>query len=243
MQALHLLEAQLLRHDFSPSWWDFLRPPVKDRAHLSDCETFDSDHDEWASGADPSAHDIADLESDVVDRNWNAWDVVERRLGWRMNRDNDGGTGMLPEAWGLGAMRRVEARQAREEAARRARNDQKERVRATRRQTRGTKSKGRKRRTRKGKEKEDAAEEADTEEATAGDTPRKKEPFLVRVQRYYDIDEPFTDDSEIERELDAEPAVGLGALARPLIRTERDRRKRRRAEGREDDDTTDDEES
>lgn len=199
---------------------------------------FDSDHDEWADGADPHYHDIASLPEKFEDREFAPWEFIEKRVKFRMNERNEDldesgeslGFGMLPDPWGVGAMRKAEEKERRQEAEREEKKrKEKERI---------EKGKG------KAKEPDIADEDGQVKETREERRIRRRKiPFLQRLKGYYDIDQPFTDDSEIESELDNEPAVGLGALAIPLIRPERERRKRRRREGKvteDDDDTSDD---
>ncbi|GAA5965462.1 hypothetical protein JCM3765_003290 [Sporobolomyces pararoseus] len=238
------------RHKQSfPSDWEFLRPPLKDRIHLSEDEFFSSDdHDEWAEGADPHYHDIRDLhegeEQDDQDastrsenfweREFEPWKWIEQRLKFKMNRRNngDGEEGMLPDAWGLGAMRKAEEQERRESLERKREKKARGKQKAiTWHRKKKESSKG----SRKGKERGGEG----LEKKHLGQRNSLKSPFTSRLKKYYDIEEPFTDDSEIEKDLENEAAVGLAALALPLIKNERERRKRRRMEGREDDDSTD----
>jgi hypothetical protein len=259
-------------NNFSPTDWEFLRPPLKDRSHLSEDEFYaSSDHDEWANEADPHYHDIkgfndwsdeeeaegegegereAGDSDDFRARRFEPWRWIEQRLKYKMNRDNNGQgeEGMLPNGWGLGAMRKAEARERFERGERKRRKAERRRENAISAkgedQSRGD-FKG------KGKEKEervdgDEGDDQGTDEQQpelSNENPRnrRQSPFIPRLKKYYDIDEPFTDDSDIERELQDQPAVGLAALGIPLIRKERDRRKQRRRDGKEDQDTTDDE--
>jgi len=201
------------RSSFSPSNWEFLAPDVRHRTHLSDDEVLDSDHDEWAEGAEPSKHDIKSIPERFEERSLNPWTTQPAVKYWMNSREME----PLPYAWDQGPMRATEERERKEaeEKARRRRRKGKERV--------------------IGREKDGVG---DMEIRDGGDQSESKErkekkPFLERLKMFYDIDEPFTDDEEIEEELDAEGAIGLAALARPFIRQERDRRKRRRQKGKE----------
>ncbi|GAA5838059.1 hypothetical protein JCM3766R1_004187 [Sporobolomyces carnicolor] len=241
-------QKQVELDDFSPDRWEFLRGPTKDRIHLSEDEFFDSDHDDWADAADPHYHDIKDLhersetgqrvagdEDAFWDREFEPWGWIEERIKFKLNRGNNmlGEQGMLPDAWSLGAMRIAEERERREKERRSARQKDSDvgQAAAGARQAKESISK-----LASGKQnKSDARPHGATND-------RDKLPFLARLQTYYDIDEPFTDDSDIENELQKEAAVGLAAVAIPLIRKERDRRKARRRAGKAEDSSNDEEE-
>lgn len=153
-----------------------------------------------------------------------------------MNRSNngDGEEGMLPDAWGLGAMRKAEEKERRENLERK--REKKARGKQKAIGWHG-KKKGSSKGRRKGKER--GAEGLENKHLCLGPSSSRKSPFTSKLKKYYDVDEPFTDDSDIERDLKNEAAVGLAALALPLIQNERERRKKRRLEGRDDDDSTD----
>ncbi|GAA5908083.1 uncharacterized protein JCM6883_004111 [Sporobolomyces salmoneus] len=235
--------------DFSPTRWGFLREAVKDRIHLSDDEYFDSDLDEWADQADPHYHDINSLHEpaqgetgerndEFWEREFEPWEWIQERIKFKMGTGSNrkGGEGILPNAWGLGAMKDAEEKEMLEKEAKMERK-KKIRKKKAKSDEGGAKLSGKDVKGQDGQRKEGGG--LDQTESSE----RRKLPFLSRLPKYYDIDEPFTDDSEVEQELRNEPAVGIAALALPLIRKERDRRKRRRREGKKDEDWTSDEEA
>lgn len=178
----------------------------------------DSDHDEWAEGAEPSKHDIKSIPERFEERTLNPWTTQPAVKYWM----NSNMMEPLPDAWDQGPMRATEARMRKEEEEKAQRRKKK---------------KGKQKAREKGKERGEGGDTVMQGEGDQGELKGKKEkkPFLERLKEFYDIDEPFTDDEDIEAELDAEGAVGLAALARPFIRGERDRRKRRREKGKETD--------
>lgn len=151
----------------------------------------------------------------MSERTLNPWTMQPAVKYWMNSNEME----PLPDAWDKGPMRATEERLRKEEEEK-----------ASRRKKKGKE---------KQREKEGVGDvtmnEAGVADLREGGGRKEKKPFLERLKEFYDIDQPFTDDEDIEAELDAEGAIGLAALARPFIRPERDRRKRRRALGKETD--------
>ncbi|GAA5922730.1 uncharacterized protein JCM15063_003404 [Sporobolomyces koalae] len=227
------------------SRWSFLRPAIQDCPHLSDEETNvkdlndnesndsetndgeTSDDDKkltWAEGADPHEHDIRSISPEFRLREWNSWTLAPAPRF----RANPNPFEPLPSAWNLDHMLRVDKMNEAEKIKRE--------------QARKKRKKRERRRSKRDKGKQKAINDAGGQNGAGAI--EKRVTMLDQLRKWYDIDEPFTDEeAEIEAELDEGPVVGLAALARPFIRRTRDDRRRRRLANRDEDDTTEEEDN
>ncbi|GAA6059369.1 hypothetical protein JCM10212_003267 [Sporobolomyces blumeae] len=234
--------------------WSFLDIAVRDRIHLADAETLNGERDDWAPGAAPKDHKIRSIARGPGGRLLasSPWVVHP----FKIVALEPGHEHSLPSAWDTTTMRKTEARLEREAEVAARRREARRREKGKAKMEGGTEdgtagirfgTSGSIRSTSEQRQTADdgtattanGAGEGSVANDEDGTKPKKKQDLIRRLKSLFDVDEEFSDDDELQAYMNEIPAVGFAALAKPVIRKERDRRKTRRELGLSSDDDSD----